>query len=192
MRIIAGELKGLTLKMPKGIRPTSDKVREALFDILGQSVMGADILDLFAGSGALGIEAWSRGSGKVIFVDNNPKCIKVIGENIAKLQISNQQLQIYCLDVFKAIKLFGQRSEKFDLILLDPPYYKDLAKKSLISIEQSDILARNALAVAEHYKKDKLEEEIGQLKLFKIKNYGDTTLSFYKNKPCIRTVQGRE
>jgi 16S rRNA (guanine(966)-N(2))-methyltransferase RsmD len=208
MRIIAGRLRGLTLKMPRGIRPTSDKVREALFDILAEAVISTSVLDLFAGSGALGLEAISRGAKKVTFVDNNPKCIKVIKENIANLKLKTypecsdffgnasgcrrdtsernfirHSLELYNLDVFKAIKLFGQRNEKFDLILLDPPYYENLAKKSLISIEQNDILTRNALVMAEHYKKDKMPEEVGQLKLFKIKKYADTILSFYTNEP---------
>lgn len=205
MRIIAGQFKGLTLKMPKGIRPTSDKVREALFDILGQRVVGVGVLDLFAGSGALGLEAISRGAKKIVFVDNNPKCIKMIEQNITGLQLipnvvtSGETLRdaeetlrsktsfgtaynLYCLDVFKAIKLFAQEKQQFDLILLDPPYYKDLAKKSLISIEQNDILTRNVLVVAEHYKKDKLPEEIGQLTLAKIKSYGDTLVSFYRRR----------
>ena len=188
MKIIAGEFKGLTLKMPKGIRPTSDKVREALFDILGSWVIGTSVLDLFAGSGALGLEAISRGAKQIAFVDNNPRHIKVIRENFSNLPLKtylpagkagNLPLaNFYSLDTFKAIKLFKEQQEKFDLILLDPPYYKELAKKSLMCIGQSDILTRNAIVVAEHYKKDKLEDS-AQLNLFKIKNYGDTILSFY-------------
>lgn len=183
MRIITGQFKGLTLKMPKGIRPTADKVREALFDVLGQNVVDLDVLDLFAGSGALGLEALSRGAKKITFVDYNHKCIKVIQENIAKCKISNTKettADFYYLDVFKAIKLFAQRKQQFDLILLDPPYYKNLAKKTLISIEQNDILSRNALVVAEHYKQDELPERVGQLGLRKVKAHGDTHLSFYK------------
>lgn len=182
MRIIAGQFKGLNLKMPRGIRPTSDKVREALFDILGQNLYQKDVLDLFAGSGALGLEALSRGAKKVVLVDANPKCIKAIQENIAKCHITDDKLPMinfYHLDVFKAIKLFTQEKQKFDLIFLDPPYYQGLAKKSLISIEQSDILTRNTLVVAEHYKKDILPDQTGQLSLIKIKHYGDTLLSFY-------------
>lgn len=188
MRVISGEFGGLTLKMPKGIRPTSDKVREALFDVLKEAVFNANTLDLFSGSGALGIEALSRGANKVTFVDNNHKCIKIIKENIASLPLTTYSLQLitfYCLDAFKAIKMLGQEGEKFDLIFLDPPYYQDLAKKSLISIGQSDILTGNAFVLAEHYKKDNLPKETGKLSLFKIKNYGDTVLSFYKNKEQI-------
>lgn len=178
MKIITGEFKGLTLKMPRGIRPTSDKVREALFDILGELVRGANVLELFAGSGALGIEALSRGAKKITFVDNNHKCIKIIKENIAGLGVI-PNVATYCLDVFKVIRLFKEEEQKFDLILLDPPYYKELAKKSLICIGQNGILTRNAFVVVEHYKKDKLDD-FAQLNLFKIKRYGDTALSFYK------------
>ncbi len=211
MRVISGYFKGLNLKMPKGIRPTSDKVKEALFDVLGQSVAEAAVLDLFAGSGALGLEALSRGAKRIAFVDNNPRCIKAIEQNLTSLQLipnvvtsretlrdAEETLQrktsfgkaynlplitnLYCLDAFKAINLLARKKQHFDLILLDPPYYKGLAKKTLITIAQNGILTENAFVVAEHYKKDELLPEIGNLTLLKIKTYGDTFLSFFQSK----------
>ncbi len=128
MRIITGKYKGRTIKMPKGIRPTSNKVRKALFDILGD-IKGLSFLELFAGSGAVGIEALSQGAKEAVFVEKNKICLNRIKENLSVMGL--RPGRVMGLDVFKAIKQLHQEGKKFDIIFLDPPYFRGLAKKNL-------------------------------------------------------------
>jgi len=175
MKIISGRLKGRLIEMPKGIRPTSDKVREALFEILKDRIEGASFLDLYCGSGPIGIEALSRGVKNVSFVEKDARCIAILKKNLALLQLS--KINIYARDALRWIK---ENKEGFDIVFLDPPYYKDMAKKTLIALSDCDILARNALIIIEAYKKDVLPEEAGTLKKIRTCKYGDTKLEFYK------------
>ena len=209
MRIISGKYKGRTIKMPKGIRPTQDKVRKALFDILGD-IEGLSFLELFAGSGAVGIEALSRGAKEAVFVEKDKRCIEKIKQNLSVLAFSRSR--VLALDAWVAIKQLGKAGGKLDIIFLDPPYYKrkvprhyvsrsslgdsglaetgegdSLAKKTLQTLGAYDILAPNGFIVVQHFKKDKLPGESGQLVLVKEARYGDTLLSFYRSEGrCVR------
>ena len=152
MRVIAGKFKGRVLKMPRGIkiRPTSQKVKEALFCILGKELCGASFLELFAGSGNIGIEAKSRGAEKVFFVENNRMCVKTIESNLTRLRIpynyglraqkikKEASVTLIPLDVERALKMLYRRREKFDFVFLDPPYYQTQARKSPSTITLSD------------------------------------------------------
>lgn len=179
MNIIGGIYKGRVIDMPRGddIRPTSNKVREALFSILGGKVPEADVLDLFAGSGSLGLEALSRGAQSAVFVENNAKCAAVIRRNINSLEVSGKA-KVIQLNVPQAIKKISK--SKFDLIFMDPPYFKDWVKKILIIISQYDILRGLGLCVFEHHKKEMVPEEAEGLVRFRQTRYGDTVLSFYR------------
>ena len=181
MHIIGGQFKGRVIEMPKGIKPTSNKAREALFEILKAKIEGSSFLDLYCGSGAIGIEALSRGAKSVTFSDNKPNCIKILKKNLARLDILNPSIvNIYHKDALKVLGTLETHGEPFDIIFLDPPYYKDIAKNTLMAISNYDILARNTLIVAEIYKKDILPEEVGSLKKFRTSTYGDTKLEFFK------------
>jgi 16S rRNA (guanine966-N2)-methyltransferase len=181
MRIISGKFKGRVIKMPKGIRPTSDRVRESFFEIFKDRMDGADFLDLFAGSGAIGIEAFSRGAKTVSFVDDNTMNTKVLKNNLAQLGISaSSSAAVYNKNVSDSIKFFKKKGMVFDVIFLDPPYYNDMAKNTLIAILNYDILARNAYVVAETYKKEILPEEVGCLRKIRTSIYGSTKLEFFK------------
>ena len=182
MRIIGGEYRGRILKMPKAvnIRPTQDRVREAVFNIIRASVPGSDVLDLYAASGAFGIEALSRGAHSSIFVDNNSTCVKTIKVNLSTLGDKCPFSQVLKLDAIMAISRFRKENRKFDIIFLDPPYYKGLAKNSLIKIDACDILALHGFVVAEHFIRDSMPEEAGNLVLFKQKKYGDTVITLYR------------
>ncbi|MBM3246424.1 MAG: 16S rRNA (guanine(966)-N(2))-methyltransferase RsmD [Candidatus Omnitrophica bacterium] len=177
MRIISGRYKGRVIQMPKGIRPTQDKVRKALFDILGD-ISGLSFLELFAGSGAIGLEASSRGVTDLTLVEYNPDCLLAIKKNIASLAAI--ACDLYPRQAEKAIRSLHKEKRKFDIIFLDPPYYQGLAKKTLQTLSDYDILAPNGLVVVQHFKKDNLPENLGVLSLFRQAKYGDTTLSFYK------------
>jgi len=126
MRIITGKFKGRLIKMPQGMRPTQDKVRKALFDILG-GIEGASFLELFAGSGAVGLEAASQGVKEVVFVENDPTCIKMLKENLSYLSLTAYRL--LPIDAFKAVERLAKEKEKFDIVFLDPPYYKDMVPR---------------------------------------------------------------
>ncbi|MEI6632150.1 MAG: 16S rRNA (guanine(966)-N(2))-methyltransferase RsmD [bacterium] len=177
MRIISGKYKGRIIKMPQGIRPTQDKVRKALFDILGD-IQGLSFLELFSGSGAVGLDALSRGARQVVFVENNPDCFKTLKNNFTYLLPTTYYL--LPLDAAKAIDKLSKDREKFDIIFLDPPYHKDMSKKILQMLGAYDILPPNGFVVVQHFKKEQLPKESGKLSLIKESRYGDTYLSFYK------------
>lgn len=171
------------------IRPTTQKVKQALFNILGGRVKNAKILELFAGSGNLGIEALTRGAEKVVFVDNNPICIEAIRQNLKRWDFlprpdvtsgrGKEAAEIKRLDFEKALSIFARKKEKFDLIFADPPYGQRLGEKILRKVSQCDILLANGLLIIEHYKKEVLPQRAGRLVLERQKKYGDTVLSFY-------------
>jgi 16S rRNA (guanine(966)-N(2))-methyltransferase RsmD len=196
MRIITGKYKGKTIKMPKGIRPTQNKVRKALFDILGD-LEGLSFLELFAGSGAVGFEAVSLGVAGLTLVDYNRDCLLAIKKNIESLKL--KACSFYPKEAAEAIKTLSKEAKKFDIIFMDPPYYQNkvpglrfglaatsdydsLAKKTLQTLTRYDILAPNGFIVVQHFKKDNLPDTLGDLILFKQSKYGDTLLSFYRKK----------
>lgn len=181
MKVIGGELKGRTIDMPKGadIRPTSDKVREALFNILKGKIEGKAVLDLFAGSGSLGIEALSRGAESATFVDIQKRCIDTIKKNLRSLSIDTKRVRVLQYDTLKSIKKLSDSKIRFDLIFIDPPYYGEWIKKSLISLNMYDILYNSYIIICESFKKDIVPDEVGQFKKIRQAHYGDTVLSFY-------------
>ncbi len=180
MKIVAGKNRGNKLKSPKGlsIRPTSQKVREALFDIIGTYIQGACFLDLFAGTGAVGIEALSRGAKKVIFIEKELKCIKIIRENLEKTKNSEYAI-VYKIDFLSGLKTISKKNYLLDYIFLDPPYNMGLANTSLSEISKLVILKKDGLVIAQHYKRETVNDEFKKLKLFKQKKYGECCLSFF-------------
>lgn len=180
MNIIAGIVKGRKLEIPKGIRPTAQKVKEALFNILGDRVKKATVLDLFAGSGSLGIEALSHGAKEAVFVDNNFVCINAIKQSLKKVFFLSVSSTIQS-DFKKALSFFKRKEKKFDIIFVDPPYGQKLAENVLQEIAQYDILLCNGILIVEHFKKEILSSEVGNLVLERQRKYGDTILALYRN-----------
>ena len=181
MRIISGGLKGRRIKFPENIRPTQQKVRKSIFDCLRNCIRGSIFLELFAGSGAVGLEAFSYGAAEVTFVDNDINCLRIIEANLKSLR--QEAYRIYKKDSFLAVEELSEKFVKFDVIFLDPPYGRELAKNSLLKIALCDILTASGILVLEHNKKEELPDRCGSLILFKQKSYGDTVLSFYRKKP---------
>ncbi len=182
MRIIGGEYKSRAIAMPRGveIRPTQDKVREALFNMLGD-ISGRRVLELFAGSGAFGIEAISRGAGSVTFVDNNFRCAQAVKSNLGSLGVPGSKHDVIKADALKFPQRLGKAREKYDIIFLDPPYYRDMAKKCLITIDSYDIVSPNGLVIVEHFKKDALEvAELERLVFVDERRYGDTIITILR------------
>ena len=184
MRIIAGKYRSRLIRSPRveGVRPTKDRIREALFNIITEYIDGANVLDLFAGSGAFGIEAISRGAKSAVFVDDERECIKTIDTNLKELGAEKDKFTILKMDASKAIDKLADNGKKFDIILMDPPYYQDTAKKCLIKLSERDILNPRCIIIAEHHKRDILPQEIGGITSYRTVCYGDIWLTFYRLK----------
>lgn len=182
LRVIAGVHKGRQLKAVPGkaTRPTTDKVKEAVFQTLGPFFEQGICLDLFAGSGSLGIEALSRGMENGIFVDKQSTAIHTIYENVSTLKLENNT-EVYRAEAFRAIKAVAKRNLQFDLILLDPPYGKVSYEKLLNEIEKNYLLKEKGMIYCEHDISEKLPSSDDNLSLIKQENYGGTIgITIYK------------
>jgi len=180
MRVIAGEAKGRRLKGPHGTetRPTSDKVKEALFSILGNRVVDARMLDLFAGSGGIGIEALSRGAAHLDFVEADEAISDTLEENLTACGFSDRA-SVYRMDAFRFIK---QIHRPYDLVFADPPYHTWHLKKLLPVLGQGAMITPDGLVVVEHFHKIELPKELGNLETVRSYEYGDTVLTLYRSK----------
>jgi len=184
LRIIGGEFKGKRLKSVKKskIRPTSARAKTSIFDILKDEIVGKRILDLYAGSGALGLEALCRGADFTVFVDSSHKSTAIIKKNIEDLNFK-EKTRVFNLDSLKFLRRESEEEEKFDIIFCDPPYQKEILPKVLDLIAEIDILKENGIFILEHHKKEKLKQK-GNLVLVKEKKLGDTVLSFFIKRSC--------
>jgi 16S rRNA (guanine966-N2)-methyltransferase len=184
MRVIAGHFRSRPLIAPSGLdtRPTSDRLRETLFNVLAPRIEDAVVADLYAGSGAIGIEALSRGAGEVVFVERAEPAIKAIRGNLAALGIKSG----YTLEprsVAAALKRMAGQEKVFNIAVLDPPYAKEEEYASTLGFlggEYARLLAPDAIVVAEHVKKYELAEHYGSLIRYRVLKQGDAALSFYK------------
>ncbi len=176
MRVIAGQAGGITLKSinTKKVRPTLDRVKEALFSIILPYFPKASGLDLYAGFGNLGLEAVSRGVEKLTFVEKKPKFAGIIKENIDKCGFANQ-CQVEVNDVLKYLQTVNQ---KFDIVFLDPPYNKYLVNKTIKSLVNNKLLNTDALIIVEHHEEEKIEKFNSLIKI-KDKNYNKTVIEVY-------------
>lgn len=181
LRVISGKVRGLKLDTPKNedVRPTTDRVKESLFNIINSYIMDSNVLDLFAGTGSLGIECLSRGASSATFVDVSKDSINIVKSNIKKARVENQST-ILNLDFKNAIDRLKAQNSKFDVIFMDPPYYKNMFIDALANIDNANLLAEDGIIIVEHDTKDKFEDKIGRLEKTKEKKYGNTTLTFYK------------
>lgn len=190
MRIIAGKYKGRLIQFPRHIRPTQDKVRQSIFDVLAVVVKGSRVLDLFAGSGAFGLEALSRGAASVLFIDNDRRSSRLVRRNLDTLGLAQDKAVegVFTQDVFRGIKILSRKKREFDLVFLDPPYHKELAKKALKTLGSSGILAPRSFVLVEHSKKDDLGAFPGTLKLIKEFAHGDTKVSILHSRGGVKGV----
>jgi len=179
MRIISGTSKGRKLATPKSqsIRPTSDRVKESIFNILGEEVEGKLVLDLFAGTGNLGIEALSRGAKKAIFVEKGRKALQLIQRNITQIGLEGR-VEIIPRDANRAIGILKGKGEIFDLILMDPPYEKGLIKRTLIKLISHPIYHTGSILVIEHDRREPMPDTLEGWNLVRERRLGDTVISF--------------
>lgn len=179
MRITGGESKGIQLKVPVGrfIRPTTDRVREAIFAMLGNiTSCGGRVLDLYAGSGALGIEALSRGADWVDFVDQNRKSCNVIEYNLKKIRLQDKT-HVYCCSVNQAMIFLDKN---YDVVFLDPPYSYSTTDDLLLTLSSMKILKEMSTVVISHANRFPLQSDYSGLQLAKQRRYGDSYISIYQ------------
>lgn len=160
-------------------RPTADKVKESVFNILPHDFKDKEVLDLFAGTGNLGIEALSRGALKAVFIENSRHVLPVLEKNLRNCGFTDIS-QIIGTTVDKGIKILERRRNRFDFMFLDPPYRKGILKDTLVKISRSDILKDNVLVIAEHSSSEIIEGDIEKLTLTDQRRYGTTLISFFE------------
>ena len=180
MRVIGGAARGRRLKVPKGqaVRPTASRVKESLFNILPHDFSGLRVLDLFAGSGNVSIEALSRGAAKAVLIDESPRASAVIRDNLSRLGVS-ERAQVWTAPVFRSLRKLGKSGENFDLIFLDPPYDREWVGATLSAIGQCHVLSGAGRVVAEHSAREPVRSRYEDLVLNDQRRYGDTLLSFF-------------
>ena len=180
VRIIAGKAKGCRLvQVPLGkARPTSDRVKEALFNIL-PDLEGLRFIDLFAGSGNVGLEAMSRGATQTYFVEQTPAMIKLIKNNIEKCRLECRH-ELLPVSVERAFQILMGRGAKFDIIFADPPYDSGWVEKTVRLLSTGELFAHNALAAIQHSRREALPDDTGMLGLADQRRYGDTLISIFK------------
>jgi len=183
LQITGGFLKGRKLYCPPKdldlIRPLRTRIRKALFDILGQNLSDLKVLDLFAGTGALGIEAISRGADFAVFIDSSPISINIIKKNLEKFNLLDKA-KVFKLDLPKGLKILSEKFQNFfDIVFITPPYEKGLALKTLKKFPEN-ILKKPALIIAEERTGYELPEKIGNFNLLQRRSYGETTLHIYQ------------
>lgn len=179
MRVVAGKYRGIVLNEIKSdnIRPTTDKVKEAIFSKIQFDIKDASFLDLFAGTGGMGIEALSRGAKEVYFADNNENSIKLIKSNFAKIKLLNYNL--FHLNFIKTLEFLKSKNLKFDFIFLDPPYHENFGEKSIRRINEYDLLNEDGIIIYEHLREKEftIPEDY---EIFDLKHYGTISVSFIR------------
>lgn len=179
MRIIGGQFRGRRLAAVAGpLRPTADRVREAVFNILGDRVAGASVLDLFAGTGALGLEALSRGAAAAVFVEHHPRVLQLLQRNIGLLGVGGQA-EILAGRVSQVLPRLARQGRQFDLVFLDPPYGQGLAASTLRHLAALTLVRPGGLVVAEHHRDEELASAYPPLQRDDRRTYGTTSVSFY-------------
>jgi 16S rRNA (guanine966-N2)-methyltransferase len=186
MRVIAGTFRSRQLKSLKGLalRPTSDRLRQALFDVLADRVHGSKFMDLFAGTGAVGIEALSRGAREVLFIENHPPAAALIQKNLEALTIRSG-VRILRLDALRGLERLRiepkASASVFDIVFLDPPYAAaEEYRRVLAFLGSADFLADGCLVIAEHHRRFDLPVAVGKLERVRVLYQGDAGLSFYR------------
>ncbi len=182
MRIIAGTYRGLRLATLKGgnLRPTSDQLRETLFDVLGPSLAGSTFLDAYAGSGAVGLEALSRGAHEVVFIEHHRAAAHLIRKNLAALKI-DAGFRLMTCQVLTGLERLEEEDARFNYLFLDPPY-EEIREyhHALRHLGRSNLLLPTSLVIAEHSRHVVLEDQYGALTRTRLLRHGDAQLAFYR------------
>jgi 16S rRNA (guanine966-N2)-methyltransferase len=180
MRIITGIAKGRKILAPEGIdtRPTSDRVKESVFNRISKKIYGARVLDMFSGTGNLGLESLSRGAQTCTFIEKNKNTHRILVENITSLG-SKENSEVYNNDAFDILEKIGRNAAKYDIIFLDPPYSKGLVEKAILKINEIDLLDDGGIIMSEYDENDVIPESLNNIKIYRTEKYGRTKISFW-------------
>jgi 16S rRNA (guanine(966)-N(2))-methyltransferase RsmD len=181
MRIVGGMLGGRRLKAPRGMetRPTAERVREAMFNILGAPPPRAHVLDLFAGAGTLGLEALSRGAARAVFVERSRAAVRCLTENAAALGVDDM-IKIHCADATRSLARLEREGERFDWLFVDPPYRNGHAERALALLGASELVLAGGVVVAEADRREPFAQRYGRLSRESCRRYGDTQVLFFR------------
>lgn len=181
LRIISGERRGRLIKTVSGIstRPTTDRVKESLFNILAARLPGSSVLDLFSGTGNLGLEALSRGCEYAAFVEKDPKALAVLRENCRSMDYLDY-MDILPFNVNKAIPMLSAKGRTFDIAFMDPPYDCDLEVPTIEALDAYNLIKDDGVIVVEHLLLDEQQDSIGSFTRFDLRKYGNTAISLYR------------
>ncbi len=187
MRIVGGTAKGRRLKSPKtaGTRPVIDRVKTALFDILGARVSGARFLDLFAGTGSVGLEALSRGAARATFVEMSHQVVAVLRDNVRATGLGDRA-DIMQGDAFRFLDQAAAQGRQYDMVYIAPPQYHQMAARALAQVDRLPIMSDGALAIVQIFPKERVDLEQVSLRAFRLvdeRRYGSTLLLFYEHQP---------
>ncbi len=179
VRVISGSAKGCRLQVPRGftVRPTPDRAKEGLFNIIGDRLTDCRFLDLYAGSGAIGIEALSRGAAEAVFVEKRPRVAEIIRRNLIRAKLPDHA-SVVVADVGKVLEKLKKRGEFFDIIFADPPYMLKNGLEILQVIANNDVLGVNGLVIWEHASAANVPAKVGNMLCIKAVRYGDTAFAF--------------
>ncbi len=183
MRIIAGDARGTIIEAPKGMdtRPVTDKIRQALFNIWQFRIPDHSFLDLFSGSGSMGLEALSRGASHVVMVEKGKEAAGIIRKNLKTCHFEKRDVQVKEQDVFETIQQLKNQGQTFDFIYLDPPYTQDeIFHPVMEALADASLLSENGEVVIRTRKEKKMNEQYGKLKKFREKSWGISTAHFYR------------
>lgn len=185
LRIISGERKGHIIKTVAGnrTRPTTDKVKESLFNILQSKLPGAYVLDLFSGTGNLGLESLSRGAEHAVFVEKNQAALPVLHENCHVLGY-DEYIDILPYDVKRATTFLSEKNHDFDLVFMDPPYNRGLEVPTIQALDEGNLVKDTGIIVVEHLLLDELPQYTGNFSKYDLRKYGNTAISFYRKETC--------
>lgn len=181
MRIIGGDFKGKKLAVFRGTatRPTADRLRESIFNIRASSIQGSVVLDLFAGTGALGLEALSRGAASAVFIDSEIAAVNIITKNIASCRVM-EQAKVIRWDIRRNLNCLSAAGPVFDLVFMDPPYNADLINPALRHLVKQEVLKSNASIIIEHAITEPVDPKIAGFEMTDQRIYGKTAVSFLR------------
>lgn len=179
-RVIAGTAGGIPLKTPAGdgTRPTTDRTKESVFNMIHPDLPGARVLDLFAGSGSLGIEALSRGAVEAVFVEASRPVCALIRDNLEKTRLAGSA-EVLCMEAGAALKKLAAQGRQFHLVFADAPYRRDFVLKTLLLLDENDIMMHDGVAVMEHHREETPPDGVARWRLTRRRTYGETVFSFY-------------
>lgn len=180
MRVIGGSAKGHRLRTPRGggTRPVTDNVKETIFNVIGDGVVGAEVLDLYAGTGSLGIEALSRGAERILFVEQAAEAVRLIEQNLKMLGFGDQA-EIWRDDVFRALRRMRNRQRGFELVFVDPPFEKGLSVETMHLLSENQVVAEGGCVVVRHHQKETVPSEVDRLQLVSEKSFAEAVVGFF-------------